>query len=143
MKSFIIDKEENLIDIAKYLIKKANSKKNIISLNGDLGAGKTTLTKFIAKELGVKSEITSPTFNIVKEYKTKNKIFKNLYHFDIYRINEIEELDNIGFFEYLYSDNSLCIVEWGNNIEGLLPEDKKINVNIGIMLESRRIEIGD
>ncbi len=130
MKQFIIEKEEELKKVAEYLMSKMSSKKNLILLSGDLGAGKTALTKYIAKVLNVKSEITSPTFTIVKEYKTTNKIFKNLYHFDVYRIKEIDELDNIGFSEYLYKNNSICVIEWADKIKDILPIEKSIDVVI-------------
>jgi tRNA threonylcarbamoyladenosine biosynthesis protein TsaE len=90
---------------------------DVISLNGELGAGKTHITKGIAKGLGVEDYITSPTFIIVNEYEGRIP----LYHFDVYRINDIDEMYEIGFDEYLYG-NGVCIVEWGKIVEELLPE---------------------
>ena len=83
-----------------------------VLLNGDLGAGKTQFVKFIGKYLGVSEEITSPTFTILKTYKTKNNLIKTINHFDLYRIKNIDELYNIGFVDYLNVDNSICIIEW-------------------------------
>jgi tRNA threonylcarbamoyladenosine biosynthesis protein TsaE len=97
---------------------------DIISLNGDLGAGKTHITKGIAKGLGVEDYITSPTFIIVNEYEGKIP----LYHFDVYRINDIHEMFEIGFDEYLYGRGA-CVVEWGEIVEELLP-DKTVNITI-------------
>lgn len=98
---------------------------DVISLNGDLGAGKTHITKGIAKGLGVEDYITSPTFIIVNEYEGRIP----LYHFDVYRINDIDEMYEIGFEEYLYG-NGVCIVEWGKIVEELLPEYAiKIDIN--------------
>lgn len=109
---------------------------DILSLNGDLGAGKTYLTKGIAKGLGIKDYITSPTFTILNEYKGRIP----LYHFDVYRINDVEEMYEIGFEEYLYG-NGVCIIEWGSMVEEILPEDT-INIKIKNLGEfSREIEI--
>ena len=141
MKKFKIGEEEKLIDVAKFLISNSNKDKNIISMSGDLGAGKTALSKKIASALKIKSEITSPTFTIIKEYKTSDNKFKHLYHFDIYRIKDTSELDNIGFFEYLYKDNSLCLIEWGDKIRDLLPDEKTIDVKIETEGNLRNIEI--
>lgn len=83
-------------------------KHNILLLKGNLGAGKTTFTQFLLKELGSRDEVNSPTYSIVNEYNTpKGKI----YHFDLYRLKNIEEVYDIGIEEYL--DNAfLCIIEW-------------------------------
>lgn len=98
---------------------------DVVSLNGDLGAGKTHITKGIAMGLGVEDYITSPTFIIVNEYEGRLP----LYHFDVYRINDIGEMYEIGFEEYLYG-NGVCIIEWGKIVDELLPEDTiKIDIN--------------
>jgi len=94
-------------------------KGDILCLNGDLGAGKTTLTKSIAKAMDIEEYITSPSFTIVNEYHDGRL---PLYHFDVYRINDIEELYEIGHEEYFYSDG-VCIIEWANMIEELLPKN--------------------
>ena len=109
---------------------------DILSLNGDLGAGKTYLTKGIAKGLGVEDYITSPTFTILNEYEGRIP----LYHFDVYRINDVEEMYEIGFEEYLYG-NGVCVIEWGSIVEEILPKDA-INIKIKNLGEfSREIEI--
>ena len=92
----------------------------VICLNGDLGAGKTTMTKSIAKAMGIDEDITSPTFNIVNEYTEGNLV---LYHFDVYRIGCSEEMYDIGFEEYINSEG-VCIIEWSNIIEDILPEER-------------------
>lgn len=100
----------------------------VIALIGDLGTGKTTLTKSIARGLGIESVITSPTFNIVKEYDTGRL---PLYHFDVYRIGDIDEMYELGYEEYFYG-NGISIVEWADIIEELLPEDALIiNIEYG------------
>lgn len=90
----------------------------VIALIGDLGTGKTTLTKSIAAALGIRGHITSPTFNIVKEYKTGRL---PLYHFDVYRITDPDEMYELGYEEYFYGDG-VCVIEWADLIEELLPE---------------------
>ena len=92
----------------------------VIALTGDLGAGKTHLTKAIAKGLGITETLTSPTFTIVCEYDSGRL---PLYHFDVYRINDTDELFEIGFEEYLHR-GGVCIIEWADLLEeGLLPEE--------------------
>ncbi len=89
---------------------------DIICLIGDLGTGKTHLTKGIAKGLDIKDHITSPTFTIVNEYIGRLK----LYHFDVYRVNDPDEIAAIGFDEYIFS-NGVSVIEWANYIEELIP----------------------
>lgn len=91
----------------------------VIALIGDLGTGKTTLTKAIAKGLNIADPISSPTFNIIKEYNDGDL---PLYHFDVYRINDIEEMYNLGYEEYFFGDG-LTVVEWADKIKPLIPKD--------------------
>ncbi|WP_101773684.1 tRNA (adenosine(37)-N6)-threonylcarbamoyltransferase complex ATPase subunit type 1 TsaE [Peptostreptococcus faecalis] len=108
----------------------------VICLNGDLGAGKTTITKSIAKELGIEEDITSPTFTIVNEYMDGKY---PLYHFDVYRIGSSEEMYDIGFDEYVYSDG-VSIIEWSNLIEDILPKER-LDILITYEGEGRNISI--
>lgn len=98
---------------------------DVVCLSGDLGTGKTAFTNGIAKELGIDSYITSPTFTLVNEYQGKYP----LYHFDVYRIADPEEMFDIGFEEYLNGEG-ITIIEWGELIWEILPSDI-IRVNIG------------
>ena len=91
----------------------------VIAMNGDLGAGKTTFTKALAKGLGIEETVTSPTFNIVKEYRGGRL---PLYHFDVYRIEDPEEMYELGYEEYFYGEG-VCAVEWAEKIEVLIPAD--------------------
>ena len=107
-----------------------------ILLNGDLGAGKTTFTQFLLKELGVKDIVSSPTLAILKSYKGEFMF----HHFDTYRITT-EEAIEAGFDEILSETNSVKIIEWSENISELLP-DSKIIINIKTIDENKReIEI--
>lgn len=100
----------------------------VLALTGDLGAGKTTLTKSIALGLEIDDIITSPTFNIVKEYDTGRL---PLYHFDVYRVGDVDEMYEIGCEEYFYGEG-VCVVEWADLIEEIMPEDTKwINIEYG------------
>lgn len=92
---------------------------DIVALVGDLGTGKTALTKYIAEGLGIKGDISSPTFTIVKEYRSGRL---PLYHFDVYRLGSGDELIDIGAEEMLDGDG-LCVIEWADIVADVLPED--------------------
>ncbi len=99
---------------------------DVLALVGDLGTGKTTLTKYMARELGIMEPITSPTFTIICEYKSGRL---PLYHFDVYRLAGIDDMLELGYEEYFYGDG-ICVVEWADRIEKLLPENTK-TIKIG------------
>ena len=99
---------------------KKNINYNIVLISGEMGAGKTTLIKELLLHMSVIDNVSSPTFSIINEYSTnKDEI---IYHMDLYRIKDIAELDNIGFFEYLESGRT-CLIEWGEMIEELIDSD--------------------
>ena len=112
----------------------------VYTLVGDLGVGKTVFTQGIADGLGITEPICSPTFSIVQVYEEGRMPF---YHFDVYRIGDIEEMDEIGYEDYFYGDG-LCMIEWANLIEEILPE-KRHDITIEKDLEKgfdyRRIVI--
>ncbi len=110
---------KDLPDVASRIIDFAAEVK-IWVLIGDMGAGKTTLTKALGEALGVLDVVQSPTFSIVNEYLTAKDA--TIYHFDFYRIETTEEAMAIGVEEYFYSGN-LCILEWPQNIGGLMPDE--------------------
>ena len=115
-------------------------KGTVIALIGELGTGKTAMTKAIAKGLGITENVNSPTFTLVQEYYSGKLPF---FHFDVYRVDAIDELDVIDFNEYFYSDG-ICVVEWADLIEEELP-DEAIRVFIEYAKEedSRIIKIED
>lgn len=91
----------------------------VLSLVGDLGVGKTVFTQGLAEGLGICEPINSPTFTIVQIYEEGRLPF---YHFDVYRIGDIEEMDEIGYEDYFYGDG-VCLIEWANLIEEILPKN--------------------
>ncbi|WP_277069268.1 tRNA (adenosine(37)-N6)-threonylcarbamoyltransferase complex ATPase subunit type 1 TsaE [Prevotella corporis] len=110
---------ETIHESAKEFIKNIGDKK-VFAFYGKMGAGKTTFTKAICEVLGVKDVITSPTFAIVNEYTDGNG--NPIYHFDFYRIKKLEEVYDMGYEDYFYSGN-LCLLEWPELIEEILPEN--------------------
>ncbi len=112
----------------------------VYTMVGDLGVGKTVFTQGLAKGLGIDEPISSPTFTIVQEYESGKMPF---YHFDVYRIGDIEEMDEIGFEDYIYG-NGVCMIEWANLIEEILPEKRTeiiIEKDLGRGFEYRRITV--
>lgn len=110
---------------------------DIVCLTGDLGAGKTTLTQAIAKGLDVDDYVTSPTFTIINEYSGRYPV----YHFDVYRIEDVDEMYDLGYEEYFYSDG-VAIIEWADIIEDILPEERlNINIKRGTEKDLREISI--
>ena len=113
---------------------------DIYTLDGDLGVGKTIFTKGMAKGLGIEEPVTSPTFTILQEYESGRL---PLYHFDVYRIGDPEEMDEIGYEDYFYGQG-ICLIEWAGLIEELIPKEAVricIEKNLEKGLDYRRIRI--
>jgi tRNA threonylcarbamoyladenosine biosynthesis protein TsaE len=102
----------------------------IICLYGSMGAGKTTFIKSICKVLGVTDNVVSPTFALINEYTTPQG--KPVFHFDFYRINKIEEVFDFGYEEYFYSQQGICLIEWPELIEDILPEEGVVRFKIDV-----------
>lgn len=117
MKTIITNSEQETKNIARDIASKID-KNAVIVLSGELGAGKTKFTEGFLSYFGLEKEISSPTFTIVNEYKN-NKI--SIYHFDVYRLADIDEFYAIGGEEYF--SKGICIIEWGEIIEDILPKD--------------------
>ncbi len=114
----------------------------VYTLIGDLGVGKTVLTQGIAQGLEIEEPICSPTFTIVQEYHSGRMPF---YHFDVYRIGDVEEMDEIGFDDYVYGDG-LTMIEWANLIEEILPREYTritIEKNLERGFDYRKITVED
>lgn len=131
--------EQETLELGKKLAQEAQPGQ-VFSLVGDLGVGKTVFTKGMAEGLGITEPVSSPTFTIVQVYEEGRMPF---YHFDVYRIGDPEEMDEIGYEDYFYGQG-ICLVEWANLIGELMPEDT-IHITIEKDLERgfdyRRITI--
>ncbi len=105
-------------DFAKKIGEKLKSG-DVLCLDGDLGVGKTVFTKGVAAGLGIKDDVSSPTFTLIQEYYGGRL---PLYHFDVYRIDGLWDMDDLGYEEYFYGEG-VCLVEWGSMIKELFPEN--------------------
>ena len=110
-------------DLAKKLLIKLSGGE-VLALEGDLGAGKTTFTQGLAKALGIKDKVTSPTFVLLKIYKTKHTRIKQLVHIDAYRLNNATDLEAVGWQDYLNQD-TLVVIEWADKVKATLPKTTK------------------
>lgn len=127
---------DNINETARQFIQQIGSNR-VFAFNGPMGAGKTTFIKAICEELGVNDTVNSPTFAIVNEYETDDH--RIIYHFDCYRLKNIQEALDLGAEEYLYSGN-LCFIEWAENISPILP-DNLVQVDIQVMPDNQTREI--
>ena len=115
---------EHIREAAEQFVE-AMGDQHVFAFYGHMGAGKTTFIKALCEELGVEDVVTSPTFAIVNEYTPHSSLLAphaSIYHFDFYRIKKLEEVYDMGYEDYFYSD-SLCLIEWPEMMEELLPED--------------------
>lgn len=131
---------EETFEIGKQLGEQAKAGE-IYTLVGDLGVGKTVFTQGVAKGLGILEPISSPTFTIVQIYEQGRLPF---YHFDVYRIGDVEEMEEIGYEDCFYGEG-ICLIEWANLIEEILPESYtaiKIEKNLEKGFDYRKITIG-
>lgn len=133
MKRIEIDALADLPRVAEEVINSLNGR-TVVLLRGGMGAGKTTLVSRIAALLGAEDTVTSPTFALVNQYEGSEY---RIYHFDFYRIDRIEEVFDLGYEEYFYSGD-LCLVEWPEKIEPLIPDDAMV-VRITVGDDEQRI----
>ena len=108
----------------------------IVCFNGDLGAGKSTFIRQLCLEWGVMDNISSPTFSIINQYKSTSK--GSVFHFDFYRMEDAKEAMDIGVEEYLDS-GQICLIEWGDKIESLLPQENIHIVEISLAADNKRV----
>lgn len=136
MKHEIVIKDLAHIGEAAEQFLKETAGHSIIAFYAPMGAGKTTFTTALCHKLGVREDaVSSPTFSIVNEYRTTDG--SSIYHFDFYRITRTEEAFDIGFYDYVDS-GSLCLVEWPENIEEILPEET-LKVHIKVQPDESRV----
>lgn len=134
--TFEINSIEELSKVSDLLLD-WREKSNIIAFYGTMGAGKTTLVKNLCQKLGVSDEVNSPTFALVNEYQTET--FDSIFHFDFYRIKSLEEVFDIGYEDYFYG-GSLCLLEWPELIDPLMPEHFiKVEITHGDTDTSRKV----
>ena len=119
MRTLHIRSEEELPEVAAALLDELGDRR-VVVLRGEMGAGKTTLVRAVAEALGVSDQVTSPTFALVNHYR--GRAGQSVYHFDFYRVEALSEAYDLGYEEYFYSGD-LCLVEWPEKIEELLPPD--------------------
>ena len=119
-------------EIAKEILKRKDKSAFIVFLDGDLGTGKTTLVKEIIFALGIKEKVKSPTFTIIEPYELNDK---NIYHIDLYRINDPSELETIGLREYLNESEAIIFIEWPEKSFGFL---KKFDLKISLKHSSEK-----
>ncbi|QIW09412.1 tRNA (adenosine(37)-N6)-threonylcarbamoyltransferase complex ATPase subunit type 1 TsaE [Francisella sp. LA112445] len=134
MKSKIVNNEEQMFELAKEYAKKLVPG-TIVFLHGDLGAGKTTFVKGVIKSLGYQGNVKSPTYTLVEDYQFDGF---SIYHFDLYRLADPEELEWIGVRDY-FNENSICFIEWPEKAKGFLPE-KASKILIKYIPEGRVVE---
>lgn len=134
MKTLHVHSEEELPEVAESLLEVLGDRRVVI-LRGEMGAGKTTLVRAVADALGVQDPVTSPTFALVNHYC--GAAGQSIYHFDFYRIENLSEAYDLGYEEYFYSGD-LCLVEWPEKIEPLLPDDA-VEVRITVVSPTERI----
>lgn len=101
---------------------KPEKKALVIGLKGDLGTGKTTFTKAFLRTLGVKNRVASPTFIFSRRYRSRLKYYKNIWHFDAYRLKSLKEIKEIGLAEAISHNENLVLVEWADKVKSILPK---------------------
>lgn len=132
LKEFIVEDLEGYDTVAKYLLG-LKSKYNLFYLKGDLGAGKTTLVQKVSEYLDAEDQVVSPSFALINIYDSPNG---EIYHIDLYRLDNLDEIIDLGIEDYLYSDN-FCFVEWPEMIENISPEEY-FEINIEILNDFKR-----
>ncbi|MFH2027499.1 MAG: tRNA (adenosine(37)-N6)-threonylcarbamoyltransferase complex ATPase subunit type 1 TsaE [Nanoarchaeota archaeon] len=138
MKEIIITKSaEETQEVGKLLAAELRGGE-VISLLGDLGGGKTTFTQGLAAGLGVKEVITSPTFTIMKRYPVEHDTIKNLYHLDLYRLSDAQELADLGFIDIASDPKNVVVIEWANKAKEIIPRENNLQIRFGWLGKDKR-----
>ncbi|MEY3219634.1 MAG: hypothetical protein RIT27_991 [Pseudomonadota bacterium] len=117
--------------------------KALVFLEGELGAGKTTFVRGFLRGLGFQGTVKSPTYTLVEPYEIKltNSLIQRIYHFDLYRLSDPEELEFLGIWDYLMQENSICLIEWAERGHGILPTPNIIIRLNYVLPEGRQINV--
>lgn len=133
----IIVKDIEQLDVAASKVLEAVKPNRIICLYGSMGAGKTTFIKSLCKVLGVTDNVVSPSFALINEYSSADGT--PIFHFDFYRISKIEEVFDFGYEEYFYAEHGLCLIEWPELIEEILPLNGVARIKIDVQDDGTRV----
>ncbi|MBI9062343.1 MAG: tRNA (adenosine(37)-N6)-threonylcarbamoyltransferase complex ATPase subunit type 1 TsaE [Marinilabiliaceae bacterium] len=133
METFYIDSLEQINDVARAFLEKFKEER-VFAFYGSMGVGKTTFIKALCEVMKVEDTVNSPSFAIVNEYQTTSE--KVIYHFDFYRLKEMEEAYDMGYEDYVYSGH-YCMIEWPEKIDALLPEGR-LDLNLEELEDGRR-----
>jgi tRNA threonylcarbamoyladenosine biosynthesis protein TsaE len=138
-KVYVVNNEQDMQNLVIEVLSKLKGPTRVLALSGELGAGKTTFTKALAKELSIEEDITSPTFVIQKSYKTPKSCFgvKKLVHIDAYRLEDERDLEALDFSITLAEKGTLVVIEWAENIKAALPK-RTITLNFEYVDETTR-----
>lgn len=131
------DTEKIAISFLEDIVKKGSKKALIVGLSGELGAGKTAFTQFVAKYLGIKKKANSPTFVIMKKYPIKYGQYKFLFHLDAYRLKNEKELLHLGWEEIIGNREHLIFIEWPENVKKIIPKNSVL-ITISHLKEGHR-----
>ncbi len=123
------------LELASDFLQEAGKNHTLWCFYGDMGAGKTTLIKYLLTQMGVEETVSSPSFSIVNEYHTSSG--KPIYHFDFYRIKSIEEVYDLGYEDY-FDSGHLCLIEWPEKIETILLQEPHLKIHIALSEDGGR-----
>ncbi len=136
MKKYLTNSDSETIRLGEEFANKLTNG-DVVMLSGDLGAGKTTFVQGIAKGLGIKDRILSPTFVLVRGHNVNSEKFDTLNHIDLYRIDEPQQIKKLGISEFISSENSVTIIEWAEKIKDFVPI-KGYRINFVYFSENKR-----